>query len=232
MVVAGLILTFGEVLAAMSFGATELVLAGTENRLDSSGPALALKVAAAGLLLALVALVGLALGVILRNTAAAIASLPAVLYLPLVTLSLPSPWNHRLGQFSLLGGAYQLVADHPSHDLLPPGRNGKAVVRARRREQPRHHRRTSIAAIDAEHSDVEASQLRCRDPVCLPEVSGQRIDAVSVEHPLDDRIEPALSAWAHQKSRPRKALSTGRMVRWPTGQAAALRRRDSAVALA
>ena len=120
-VVGGLILVFGEAMAAASFAATELVLTGTDNRIDSSASVVALKLAAAGLVLAGVALVGLAMGVILRNTAAAIAALPAVLYLPLVTLSLPSPWNHRLGQFSLLGSAYQLVSDHPNRNLLSPG---------------------------------------------------------------------------------------------------------------
>ncbi len=96
------------------------MLTGTTNRLPIVALDTLAHVAAAGVVLASVALIGLGLGVILRSSATTIAALPALLYLPLVALGLPAPWNHRVVQFSLLGGAYQLVALHPSHQLLPP----------------------------------------------------------------------------------------------------------------
>jgi hypothetical protein len=46
--------------------------------------------------------------------------LPAVFYLPLILLSLPSPWNHRIEQFTLPFAAYQVVALHPATNLLTP----------------------------------------------------------------------------------------------------------------
>ena len=44
---------------------------------------------------------GVALGAAIRHTAGAIALLPAVFYLPLTLLWLPSPWNHRIDRFTL-----------------------------------------------------------------------------------------------------------------------------------
>ena len=52
-----------------------------------------------------IAIVGLGLGGIIRNTAGAVTALSAVLYLPLVVLTLPHPWNDTIGKFTLLMAA-------------------------------------------------------------------------------------------------------------------------------
>jgi hypothetical protein len=49
-----------------------------------------------------IALIGIGLGAIIRNTAGAVAALPALIYLPLVVLGLPHPFNDTIGRFTLL----------------------------------------------------------------------------------------------------------------------------------
>lgn len=77
-------------------------------------------VSAAGLCLFAIAGVGVGLGAIIRHTAGAVAALPAVIYLPLIALSLREPWNYRIAKFTLLGAAYQAVSLHPSRHLFSP----------------------------------------------------------------------------------------------------------------
>jgi hypothetical protein len=43
-----------------------------------------------------------------------------LIYLPLVLLSLPTPWGDRIGRFTLLMASYQLVSQQPQPDLLSP----------------------------------------------------------------------------------------------------------------
>jgi ABC-2 type transport system permease protein len=77
-------------------------------------------VLSAGFVLAAVALTGVAFGAAIRHTAGAIAVLPAVFYLPLILVLLPSPWNYRIERFTLPVAAYQVVALHPAANLLAP----------------------------------------------------------------------------------------------------------------
>jgi hypothetical protein len=58
--------------------------------------------------------------VIIRYTVGAVLALPAVLYLPLITAILPSPWNQRIGRFTLFDAARQVVALHPATELFSP----------------------------------------------------------------------------------------------------------------
>jgi ABC-2 type transport system permease protein len=76
----------------------------------------------AGVYLAIVGLLGLALGAIVRRTAGAIATLFAVvLVLPLLTRALPNPWDTDIGKFlpAELGAA--LFNVRPDTSLLSPG---------------------------------------------------------------------------------------------------------------
>jgi ABC-2 type transport system permease protein len=77
-------------------------------------------VVSAGISLCAIALVGVALGAIIRHTAGAVAALPALIYLPLVALTLPAPWNERIGRFTMLAASNQLVSLHPRAGLLSP----------------------------------------------------------------------------------------------------------------
>jgi ABC-2 type transport system permease protein len=113
-------LVFGELLAFASFLLTQAILSGKQQGVSLSHPGVPGAVLAAGFVLVVVALLGLALGAIIRHTAGAIAALPALFYLPLILLWLPSPWSHRLERFTLPVAAYQVVALHPATNLFDP----------------------------------------------------------------------------------------------------------------
>ncbi len=119
-VVGSLALVFGELLAVASFSLTQAILSREDQGVSLSHPGVPGAVLSAGFVLVVVALTGVALGAAIRHTAGAIAALPAVFYLPLILMSLPSPWNHRIDRFTLPVAAYQVVALHPATNLLAP----------------------------------------------------------------------------------------------------------------
>jgi hypothetical protein len=55
-----------------------------------------------------------------RHTAGAIVTLFVLIYLPLILLTLPSPWNTRIDRFTATIAAYQAVSAHPHPGLLSP----------------------------------------------------------------------------------------------------------------
>jgi ABC-2 type transport system permease protein len=111
-------LILGEALAFASFLLTEAILGGHHLATSLSHPGVLGAILAAGFSVFAVAMLGLGLGAIIRSTAGAIAALPALIYLPLVALSLPHPWNDSIGKFTLLMAAYQLVSEHAHAGLL------------------------------------------------------------------------------------------------------------------
>ncbi|MGH9104278.1 MAG: hypothetical protein ACRDZX_00270 [Acidimicrobiales bacterium] len=119
-VIGALALVFGEALSFIAFFVSEAILSGHHRGLSAGQPGVFGAVLAGGVALCAIALLGVALGAIIRHTAAAVAALPALLYLPLVVSSLPSPWNTSIGRFTMLMAAYQTVALHPQADLLSP----------------------------------------------------------------------------------------------------------------
>jgi ABC-2 type transport system permease protein len=118
-VLGGLVLVVGELLAFMSFAVTDVVLAAHHRAVGLGEAGVLRSVLAAGVIMASVALLGLGLGVVVRQTAGAIIALPGVLYVPLMVLILPSPWNHEVGRFGMLAAAYQLVSPEPHDTMLP-----------------------------------------------------------------------------------------------------------------
>lgn len=110
----------GEVLAFGAFFVSQAMLAGRHSELSLARAGAVRAVLAGGFSLFVVAMVGLSLGAIVRHTAGAVAALPAVLYLPLRVLSLPSPWADRIGSYTILIAAYQLVSLHRQPGLLSP----------------------------------------------------------------------------------------------------------------
>jgi hypothetical protein len=115
-------LATGEALAFACFFLTQAILSTHHGGLSLSHPGVPGAVLAAGCVLAACALVGVGLGAIIRHTAGAIAAAVAVIYLLAVfCLLLPSPWNTRLGRFTVPFAAYQTVASHPLAALLAPG---------------------------------------------------------------------------------------------------------------
>ena len=121
-VVGGSALVAGEVLAFVAFFLTQAIMARHHRGLSLTAPGVPRGVLAAGLLLAVCALIGLGLGAMIRYTPGAISATIAVIYLLAVAcLLLPRPWNTRIGRFSLPFAAYQLVTQHPQANLLSPG---------------------------------------------------------------------------------------------------------------
>ena len=120
-VLAAVTLAAGELVAFVSFWLVQAILAGHGQGVSLGYPGVAGAVLSAGLLLCVCALLGLALGAVVRHTAGGIAATVAVILVPGILALLPAPWNGRLGRFTLLDAARQVSALHPAADLLSPG---------------------------------------------------------------------------------------------------------------
>jgi ABC-type transport system involved in multi-copper enzyme maturation permease subunit len=107
-------------LAFVSFFLSESILSGHHRGLSLAHSGVVGAVLGAGFSLFAIAMLGVGLGAIIRHTAGAIAALPAVIYLPLLLLSLPAPWADKIGRFTLLIATSQVVSLHPKVGLLSP----------------------------------------------------------------------------------------------------------------
>jgi len=114
-------LAAGELVAFISFWLVQAVLARHRQGVSLGRPGVAGAVLSAGLLLCVCALLGLALGAVIRHTAGGIAATVAVILVPGIAALLPAPWNGRLGRFTLLDAARQVSALHPATNLFSPG---------------------------------------------------------------------------------------------------------------
>ena len=114
-------LIVGELLSFTSFFLAQAILSGHHLGLSLSHPGVPGAVLAAGFLPFACATVGLGLGAIIRHTAGAVAALAGLTYLPaILNISLPSPWNDRIGRFTLTVAGTQVVALHPYKGLFSP----------------------------------------------------------------------------------------------------------------
>jgi ABC-2 type transport system permease protein len=113
-------LVVGELVAFACFALVQAVLSGKHLGVSLSHPGVPGAVLADGLLLAVVALLGLALGAITRHTAGGIAAVVGVIFLPAIFALLPAPWGGRVSRFTLLQAAHQVTALHPATDLFAP----------------------------------------------------------------------------------------------------------------
>ena len=120
-VLAAVTLAVGEVVAFATFWLVQAVLAGHRQGVSLGHPGVPGAVLGAGLLLCVCALLGLALGAVIRHTAGGIAATIAVILVPGILALLPAPWNGRIGRFTLLEAAQQVSALHPAADLFSPG---------------------------------------------------------------------------------------------------------------
>jgi ABC-2 type transport system permease protein len=114
-------LAVGEVVVFASFFGVQAILSGHGRSVSLATPGVPGKVLAAGLVLCVCTLLGLALGAIIRHTAGGIAATIAVIVLPAITAVLPSPWDGRIGRFTLLDAVRQVSALHPGASLFSPG---------------------------------------------------------------------------------------------------------------
>jgi ABC-2 type transport system permease protein len=114
-------LVIGEAMAFACFFLTQAILSGRHGGLSLAHPGALRAVLAAGFVLAVCALTGVAVGAIVRHTAGGIAAaITVVCLLAVLCLALPVPWNLRLGRFTLPFAAYDEVAAHPPAGLLSP----------------------------------------------------------------------------------------------------------------
>jgi ABC-2 type transport system permease protein len=120
-VLAAVTLVAGELVAFASFGLVQAVLTGHRESVSLGHPGVPGAVLSAGLLLCVCALLGLALGAVIRHTAGGIAATIAVILVPGILALLPSPWNGRIGRFTLLEAAQQVSVLHSATDLFSPG---------------------------------------------------------------------------------------------------------------
>jgi ABC-2 type transport system permease protein len=113
-------LAAGELVAFVSFALVQVVLSGKHLGVSLSRPGVPGAVLATGLLLFVVATMGLGLGAIVRHTAGGIAALVGLIFLPAIPALPPAPWGGRVGRFTLLDAARQVTALHPATNLFAP----------------------------------------------------------------------------------------------------------------
>jgi ABC-2 type transport system permease protein len=119
-VIGAVILVVGELVAFVSFALVQAVLSGKHLGVSLSRPGVPGAVLATGLLLFVVAMMGVGLGAIVRHTAGGIAALIGLIILPAILALLPPPWGARVGRFTLVDAGRQVTALHPATNLFAP----------------------------------------------------------------------------------------------------------------
>jgi len=122
-------LIVGELLSFGSFFLAQAILSGHHRGISLSHHGVPGAVLAAGFLLFVCAMAGLGLGAIIRHTASAVAALFGLIYVPAILyISLPSPWNARIGRFTLTIAGTQVVALHPHKGLFSPALSMLVII--------------------------------------------------------------------------------------------------------
>jgi ABC-2 type transport system permease protein len=122
-VVAGVTLVAGEILAFVAFGIGQAVLKSPAPHATLGQPGVLRAVLLAGVYPALIGLIGLGLGVLIRHTAGAISAVAGVLFvLPLILVPLGTSIQNSVGQFMpMLIAENSLTAVKPVAHSLSPG---------------------------------------------------------------------------------------------------------------
>jgi ABC-2 type transport system permease protein len=122
-IVAAVALVAGEILAFVAFGVGQAVLKSQFPHAALGQPGVLRAVLMAGAYPALIALIGLGLGAIIRHTAGAISAVVGVLFvLPLILLPLGTSIQNSVGQFMpMLIAENSLTAVKPVAHSLPAG---------------------------------------------------------------------------------------------------------------
>ena len=122
-IVAAVALVAGEILAFVAFGVGEAVLKSPAPHAALGQPGVLRAVLMAGAYPALIALIGLGLGALIRHTAGAISAVVGVLFvLPLILVPLGTSIQNSAGQFMpMLIAENSLTAVKPVAHSLSPG---------------------------------------------------------------------------------------------------------------
>jgi ABC-2 type transport system permease protein len=128
-VIGAVTLVFGQIVVLGSFLGTQAVLAPIHVGLAITTPGVPRALFGAGFYLAVVALVGLGIGAMVRHTAAAIATVVAVFFLiPGIAGVLPKPWSIYVADVMPSTAAQQISTLKPSPDHLTVGHSYAALV--------------------------------------------------------------------------------------------------------
>jgi hypothetical protein len=115
-------LVFGQIVVIGCFLGTQAVLAPAQVNLSITAAGVPGALFGAGFYLAVVTLVGLGIGAIVRHTAAAIATIVAVFFLiPQVGSVLPKPWDVYFADLMPSTAAQEISTLTPNADLLSVG---------------------------------------------------------------------------------------------------------------
>src|SRR6516225_5060448 len=122
-IVAAVTVVAGEILAFVAFGVGQAVLKSQFPHAALGQPGVLRAVLMAGAYPALIALIGLGLGALIRHTAGAISAVVGVLFvLPLILIPLGTSIQNSVGQFMpMLIAENSLTAVKPVAHSLPPG---------------------------------------------------------------------------------------------------------------
>jgi ABC-2 type transport system permease protein len=118
----GVALVIGELISLASFFMGQAIIARHAPHATFGEPGVARAVLFAGVYLALICLISLGLGTLLRHTAGAITAVVAVLLvIPPITSALPSSFQHSFGKFlpELIGGNSMGAVVREPHSLTP-----------------------------------------------------------------------------------------------------------------
>ncbi|HYY81972.1 MAG TPA: ABC transporter permease [Actinomycetes bacterium] len=121
-VVGSVALLGGGLIAAAAFLTGQRVLAARGLGIGLWHPGVPRGLLAAGFFLCVMGLLGLGAGAVVRHTAGAVAVLFVLVFIvPAVADALPSPWDARVGAWTLTGAGRQMVALVPTGGHLGPG---------------------------------------------------------------------------------------------------------------
>ena len=114
-------LVLGTVACVIAFFGGQAIFASKHVDASLGDPHVLRAVLGAGLFLAAIGSLGIALGALLRNTAAGIATLTALLFvLPVIVNVLPRSWADAIGPYLPGTAGTAIIAIWPSHDQLAP----------------------------------------------------------------------------------------------------------------
>lgn len=103
----------GELIAFATFFTGQWTLSAKHLSMALSHPGVLRGVLTAGIYLAVITLVGLGLGAVIRHTAGATAAMFGLVFLvPQVIHAMPAPWDTRIGKYMLDNAGQQMSALH------------------------------------------------------------------------------------------------------------------------
>ncbi|WP_037409289.1 ABC transporter permease subunit [Candidatus Solirubrobacter pratensis] len=114
-------LALGTISCVVAFLGGQAIFASKHVDASFGDPHVARAVLGAGLFLAAIGALGVAIGALLRNTAAAIATLTGLLFvLPVIVQVLPRSWSDAIGPYLPGDAGTAIIAMHPDpHQLAP-----------------------------------------------------------------------------------------------------------------